>query len=172
MTAALRVLVCFGLLVTSLSAHAEDARVGVRMGVGVTALPAGVAQPMGSIHLDLTVPQDRFFLVVAPSLYLPVYLEGPLSYGGLGAELGAGWKLSPGDVTPYVGTGLSGRLQFSEGDTVLGAAPYAQLGVSASGIGDGRAFLELRAYQNVFPVSTELGRVYPTELGMHVGLQF
>ena len=94
--------------------------------------------------------------MVGWSLYLPVYLEGPLSYGGLGAELGGGWKMSSGNVTPYVGTGLSGRLQFSEGDSVLGAAPYAQLGVSAAGIGDGRAFLELRAYQNVFPVITNM----------------
>jgi hypothetical protein len=144
---------------------------GVRLGVAMAMVPEMDPLPMANAYADLRITNGKLFLAFAPGIYLPGGFEGDLSYGGVGLELGGGWMMSEGAVSPYLGTGVSSRLQLSE-QSIIGFAPYAQLGVAGKLSGTTGMFVEARAYQNVLAVTASRQEVFPTELGMAFGVTF
>lgn len=154
----------------ALAADDLDLDIGVRMGAGAALWPDKDVMPMGNLFGEVRIHQGRGFLTVAPGLYLSGP-SGDLDYGGLALELGGGWELSERPLTPYVGGGIAGRLQFSDDDGAVGFAPFANLGLKGD-IGPARVFAEVRAYQNVLPIASGTDDVFPFEPGLAVGVLF
>ena len=106
-------------------------------------------------------------------------------YGGLFAEFGASAYLGPLGSPFYVGGGVIPRLFFGPSDGGVMAAFYVQAGYMFMRTSSTRLYVELRVAQNAMPV--RLGRsydsytgttvvrdepttIYPTELGVQVGI--
>lgn len=143
---------------------------GVRLGLSTALTPQGDVLPLVSAHADLRVTRDRYFIALSPGLTLPG-AEARLSYGGLSFDLGGGWMISETALAPYVGAGVSARLQISD-QSVVGFAPYVNLGLQTELAPRAHLFAEIRAYQNVLPVDSGRQQVFPTEVGMAFGVLF
>lgn len=173
---ALTTLTCAFTSALTSSAYAEETdpvqeetkiNVGVRVGAGVAIETSSAPMSMANLYSDIRFSKGRYFLQIAPGLYLPGS-NGNLSYGGLGFEVGGGMLLSRAPISPYVGAGAAGRLLWSE-SAGAGFAPYAQIGINSSLADDLRLYVEARVYQNVIPIGRNL---LPTEVGGAVGVMF
>lgn len=153
-------------------APALETRAGVRLGVGTALSSRTDPMALASLHADVRLMRGNLFVAIAPGLYLPGGTASDLTYGGLGMDLGAGWRLSRGALSPYLGAGVSGRLQLYEASRVAGFAPYAHLGVMGHLGASAGLFVEGRAYQNVIGVENADHAVFPTEVGLAVGVTF
>lgn len=149
----------------------DEVHAGIRLGVSSAFTSGGDVLPLVTAHADIRFVRNRWFLSLSPGLHLP----GPsttLDYGALGLDLGGGRLLGEGTFAPYVGAGVSSRLQFSDDTSLVGFAPYAHAGVRAELSPSAQTFAEVRAYQNVIAVNAGQRAVFPTEVGLAFGLLF
>lgn len=144
---------------------------GIKTAIGV---PVGAEpfNPIGGIAFNARFEQEKYFIEVGLGVLIPATLTpGLASYGGLSAELGASAYLTGGDLGLYVGGGLQPRILVSS--TVLGLAPYGQVGLMFARQSSTRLYVEARVSQNVLPVARALGSpasLFPTELTAQVGV--
>ena len=110
------------------------------------------------------------------------------SYGGIWADIGGSFYLTPGNTAPYLGGGLMPRLMSDSGQSFANFAPYVQGGVMFFRDSKTRFYTDLRVAQNVLPIafggdetynsatgSYELHsetKLYPTEFQFNVGMGF
>ena len=157
---------------------AKPNRLGMEKVFGIKTSFAGAfasgaeVNPLGTIAFNARLEGERYFIEFGVGALIPAVVNASsVSYGGLTAELGASYYLTDGDVSPYVGGGLSPRLVF--GGSFLNLAPYAQFGVMFARQSSTRFYVDARLSQNVLPVSNRFGNssgVYPTELTAAVGI--
>ncbi|MEQ1505105.1 MAG: hypothetical protein ABMB14_22920 [Myxococcota bacterium] len=152
------------------SSSASDLKFGPRIGFGAGFATGVEPLAMVSAGADIRLVRPRLFAEAVGGLYLPSTDYG-LSYGGASLDLSAGWRMTETAVVPYLGAGASARLQVSR-DSVIGFAPFAQLGVSTALTPSTDVFAEVRVYQNLLPVGTPRGLVHPTEGQFAIGILF
>jgi hypothetical protein len=146
--------------------------IGVKTSFGIPVSGEGQLNPLASVAFDMRLEQERYFIEFGAGILLSANLNGSSSsYGGINVEIGASYYLTDGDTAPYLGGGVQPRLVFS--GSILGIAPYAQLGVMFSRQASTRLYLDARVSQNLLPVtnngSTGQG-LYPTEIVGQLGI--
>jgi hypothetical protein len=101
-------------------------------------------------------------------------------YGYGFADFSAGYFFTRNAFGPYVGGGVSPRLQGSRASGI-GFAPFAFLGAEFPRDSKARGLVEVRLAQNVLPIPKnsgltalsdvdELGGRYPTEVSVQFGI--
>ncbi len=120
-------------------------------------------EPMASFAFDLRIEKRDFFVNFAGGALIPNdSSRSKQGYGGLFAEFSGNYFLSQSNFAPYVGAGVSPRLQFGGGTSGIGFLPFAQIGAMYPRESKARAFMELRLAQNVLPVGFERDIVSPS----------
>jgi hypothetical protein len=143
--------------------------------------------PMLALQFDGRFEFERYFLEIGAGAMLPSDSSERRGYGGVFAEFGASAYLGADGSPLYVGGGFVPRIYGSSGDGGVRAAVYGQTGLMFMRTSSTRLYAEVRLSQNVIPmafrgqyvpttspnytstVSSDKS-VYPTELGLQVGI--
>jgi hypothetical protein len=163
-------------------ATADPVRIGTEHLLGVQTrfgVPiASGAQPVafGAFGFDGRFLREKYFLEVGVGLMLPSTLSSDppnaIELAGFFGNFGAGYFLSEGDVSAYLGGGLESRLMF-QGQHLVAVVPYLDFGVMFFRTSRTKFYVEARAGQNVLATGTTTGQsVYPTELTLMAGIGF
>ena len=145
--------------------------------------------PMLALQFDGRFESEHYFLEFGAGLAIPSDSGDSDSrgYGGLFAEFGASAYLGPLGSPFYAGGGIIPRLFFGQNDGGVLAAFYVQAGYMFMRTSSTRLYAELRVAQNAMPVRmgrdyeqyppvsgaavrSEPTTVYPTELGLQIGI--
>lgn len=138
--------------------------------------------PMIGLQFDARFEAETYFLEFGAGMMLPAEEEEGRGLGGLFAEFGASHYLGQGNVSPYLGGGVSPRILFTSADGGVRAAAYGQIGLMFMRFSSTRLYMELRVSQNLMGIkvfedetSTSFSgdakvSVYPTEVALQVGI--
>jgi len=143
--------------------------------------------PQMSGAFDLRLENGQHFIEFGIGLTFAAP-DHKYSYGGIWADIGGSFYLSPANTAPYVGLGLMPRLMSDAGQSYANFAPYVQGGVMFFRDSKTRFYTDLRIAQNVLPIAfggdyvynsvtgTESlnseTKLYPTEFTFSVGMGF
>ena len=112
--------------------------------------------PMASLAFELRIEKRDYFFGLAAGAMLPsagVSDGNSSGYGGVFAEFSGNYFLAQTNFAPYLGAGLSPRIQAAN-KAGIGFAPFAHIGAMFPRDSRARALLELRIAQNVFPLAS------------------
>jgi hypothetical protein len=145
-------------------------------------------EPMASLAFELRIEKRDYFFGFAAGLMLPGGTgdNNAHGYGGVFAEMSGNYFLTHGNFAPYVGAGVSPRIQAAS-STSVGFAPFAHIGAMFPRESRARALVEFRVAQNVFPLKGNsyssyydgynyvptpdpVQGKYPTELSLQFGV--
>lgn len=151
-------------------------------------LPFGGArmlEPSIGVGLDIHLIKRTYFYEVGAGFLIPTGNTDRPGLGGVYAELGAGRFLSAANTGAYFVGGVSPRIWGGFNDAIMGFAPYVGLGAAYGRESSASLFFDVRVAQNLVPfkVDDEFSgeefdgfdsgeTVFPTELGVRVGIQF
>lgn len=149
---------------------------GVRTGI-IKPLAGGASfDTQATLHFDLRLEGETYFIEFGAGLTLPTGDDGSEGYGGIFARGGGAVYLTDGEAGVYVGGGVEPRLQ-SGGDSIVGFAPYANLGVMFMRSSSARIYMDLQVAQNLLAIDTTLDfdeeqgdEFFPTEVGVMLGI--
>jgi hypothetical protein len=135
----------------------------------VLPLAKGVTlEPMASIAFELRIEKRDYFFGFAGGMMLPSDSSTDShGYGGLFAELSGNYFLTHTNFAPYVGAGLSPRIQITNRSAV-GFAPFAHIGAMFPRESRARVLFDLRVAQNVFPLPGTTADYYDFNTGTYV----
>lgn len=146
-------------------------------------------EPMASLAFELRIEKRDYFFGFAAGAMLPGSTSNSdrHGYGGVFAEMSGNYFLTHSNFAPYLGAGISPRIQASSSSTAVGFAPFAHVGAMFPRESRARALLEFRVAQNVFPLKGNsldgyydgynwvtrpdaVNGKYPTELSLQFGV--
>ncbi len=134
--------------------------------------------PMIAGAFDTRLEVGKCFLEIGAGIALPKSTDNDKSSQGIAllfAEIGGSYYLIDGNVSPYVGIGLSPRIVVSELGGV-NLAGYGQLGFMFLRQSTTRIYADVRATQNFLPIEQYVDysntgkKFYPVELGVQLGV--
>ena len=111
--------------------------------------------------------------------------DGDASYGGIFGEIGAGYHLTHTAMSPFISGGLDVRLAGGDEVSGVGLVPFVAVGLETMRDSSMRFIVQARVGQNVLGLEKQqsvpgsyydeertVGTLYPTELGLLVGVGF
>ncbi len=110
-------------------------------------------EPMASMAFELRIEKRDYFLGFAVGVMLPANTDKRIGYGNGFLEFSGNYFLNHESFAPYVGAGVSPRIQAYTGGGGIGFAPFGHFGVMFPRDSRARALLELRIAQNVLPMA-------------------
>ena len=123
-------------------------------------------EPIAGLAFNMKFELSRAFLAWGIGLMLPGSTgQDRTAYGSGFSEISGNYYLADGSFAPYVGGGVSPRLQMSgEGDDMgVGFAPFLQLGATFPRESRAHFLLEARLAQNLLPVGAYTESVYAVD---------
>lgn len=156
--------------------------IGVKFGFAYPASGSGRGYDgIGSVGFDMRLEFNQWFLEFGAGAILPATTSQSMraSYGGVFAEIGGNYYLTDGNVSPYLGGGISPRIIASDGGSPINFAPYVQAGLMFNRESRTRLYVDLRVAQNIAAVGQGtpasgggIQSGYPTEIGLQIGIGF
>jgi hypothetical protein len=111
-----------------------------------------------TIGFDMRLDAEKYFLEIGGGGKIPtsMYNTTSNSYGGGYFDLGGDYYIIPGNITWYVGGGISPGIVLNSGSDnpiSFGLAPYLQTGIMMPRTSRTAFFAEFRIGQNIMPIS-------------------